>query len=310
MLSPTDMDPQEVEQPSPMERLLQVEAQLTSMTQELSRISLLQHSPGFAAMATASFSSPGLPVTFDPRLPAPNRYAGDPHECRGFLNQCEIQFELSPLRFPTARSRVAYMISLLSGKALAWASPIWERDTAMTRDYPRFLREFRQVFETRGRQIMADSSLFHISQGNRSVAEYALDFRTIAAETTWNNDSLSAAFWHGLSDAIKNQLATMERPTRLEDLIAVCIRVDQWLRERSERTLPRTTSRCSTSRSLVPYVSQTMDEPEPMQLGSYRLSTSERQHRRDVDCAITAVILVICCQAVLSGRETQKPNKV
>ncbi|MEE6513357.1 hypothetical protein FKM82_020926 [Ascaphus truei] len=227
-------------------------------------------------------SLPGSSRAVGPCLPAPNRYAGDPHECRGYLNQCKMQFELSPSRFPTARSRVAYIMSLLNGKALAWASPIWEREPAMTRDYSRFLREFRQVFDTPGRQITADSSLFHISQGTRPVAEYALDFWTIAAETSWNDDSLSAAFWQGLSDAIKDQLVTMERPTRLKDLIAVCILVEQRLRERRlERALPRTTSSWSTCRSLVHYGPQPMDEPEYMQLGSHRLSVSERQCRRE-----------------------------
>ncbi|MEE6520632.1 hypothetical protein FKM82_018556 [Ascaphus truei] len=41
----------------------------------------------------------------EPRLPTPNRYGGDPPGCRGFLNQCDIQFELMPSRFLSQRSK-------------------------------------------------------------------------------------------------------------------------------------------------------------------------------------------------------------
>ncbi|CAI9532168.1 unnamed protein product, partial [Staurois parvus] len=65
------------------------------------------------------------PVEHSPsklQLPPPHHFSGDPKACRGFINQSSIHFELAADHFPTDRSKVAYMISLLSGEALAWAS--------------------------------------------------------------------------------------------------------------------------------------------------------------------------------------------
>uniref|UniRef100_A0A803JRC7 DUF4939 domain-containing protein n=1 Tax=Xenopus tropicalis TaxID=8364 RepID=A0A803JRC7_XENTR len=83
----------------------------------------------------------------EPKIPAPMRYAGDPEVCRGFLNQCLIQFELSPLRFPSEKSKVAYIIALLQGKALAWASPLWERDDPLVHNSSAFIATFRKIFD-------------------------------------------------------------------------------------------------------------------------------------------------------------------
>lgn len=60
-------------------------------------------------------------------LPTPAKFSRDPKACRGFINQCSIQFELFPGDFPTPRTKVAYIISRLSDQAMACASPFWER---------------------------------------------------------------------------------------------------------------------------------------------------------------------------------------
>ena len=62
----------------------------------------------------------------EPRLPAPERYEGDPRSCRSFLSTCSLVFELQPSSFPTERSKVAYVITLLSGRAREWATAVWD----------------------------------------------------------------------------------------------------------------------------------------------------------------------------------------
>ncbi|KAL1270964.1 hypothetical protein QQF64_029980 [Cirrhinus molitorella] len=44
--------------------------------------------------------------------------AGYPSSCQSFLTQCSLTFELQPLSFPTGRSNIAYIITLLSDKAI------------------------------------------------------------------------------------------------------------------------------------------------------------------------------------------------
>lgn len=67
---------------------------------------------------------------------------GDLTACRGFINQCSIQFELSLSDFPTHCSKVVYIIFLLTVQALAWALPLWERQDHLIHDYLAFIEAF------------------------------------------------------------------------------------------------------------------------------------------------------------------------
>ncbi|KAJ8007661.1 hypothetical protein DPEC_G00096480 [Dallia pectoralis] len=133
-------------------------------------------------------------------------------------------------------------------------------------------------------------------QGN-----YAIDFRTLAAKSTWNTGSLFGAFLNGLSEEIKDELATRELPATLKALIFLAIRMDSRLRERererkellggklqallfsplsqqpgsagglSFREFPRSPEVLRERTEAV--------QPEPMQLGRAKMSPAERQQR-------------------------------
>ncbi|XP_053319633.1 sodium-coupled monocarboxylate transporter 1-like [Spea bombifrons] len=63
------------------------------------------------------------------------RYGGNPNQCRAFLNQVGIFLEMVPRAFPNDRSKVGFIISLLSDKALAWANPLWETGKPIVNSY-------------------------------------------------------------------------------------------------------------------------------------------------------------------------------
>lgn len=65
---------------------------------------------------------------------------------------------------------------------------------------------------------MATKRLFVIHQGARSVAEYAVDFWTLAIDAGWNEPALQGAFRWGFSG--------------LNTLVAAAIELDNHLRER------------------------------------------------------------------------------
>ncbi|XP_029442981.1 meiosis inhibitor protein 1 [Rhinatrema bivittatum] len=92
------------------------------------------------------------PVT---QLLPPARYAGDARICRGFLNQCFVRFSILPRQFPTDSVKEAYILSLLDGKALVWASPLWERNDSSLDDLQQFITNFRQAFDEPARQASA-----------------------------------------------------------------------------------------------------------------------------------------------------------
>ncbi len=79
----------------------------------------------------------------DPRLQPPRHFAGDPNSCQGFLTQCSLTFELQPSSFSTDHSKIAYIITLLSDKALSWASAVWQSQNACCESYVAFEEEFK-----------------------------------------------------------------------------------------------------------------------------------------------------------------------
>lgn len=61
-----------------------------------------------SALPAASANPMARPVTF----------TGEVKDCNGFILQCSFYFELQSHQFTTYRARVAFVISLLSGRAL------------------------------------------------------------------------------------------------------------------------------------------------------------------------------------------------
>ncbi len=76
----------------------------------------------------------------------PAFYAGDAAECGGFLLQVALYFEMQSAKFPTERTKVAFLISLLSGRALLWAKAIWNANTAIINSDEAFTNHFKEVF--------------------------------------------------------------------------------------------------------------------------------------------------------------------
>ena len=225
----------------------------------------------------------------EPHLPSPKVFEGDLSKCRGFVAQCEFVFLHQPSRYSTDETRVALVISLLGGRALDWAVAILSKHSSLASDFPRFISEFRLVFDhpTDGSDLT--TRLHSICQGTRSVAEYAVEFRILAAGGNWNDEALMSAFRRGLSDTIKD-LMLRDRPSSLDSLIALALQVDERLRERRHERANRTPSfqrntRFPTQeRSHVP-VQRSASPPapskefEPMQLGRSHLTRDVRAHR-------------------------------
>ncbi|RXN17601.1 retrotransposon-derived PEG10 isoform 1 [Labeo rohita] len=118
----------------------------------------------------------------------------------------------------------------------------------------------------------ASRLLASIQQGRQSVADYSVEFRTLAATSRWNAEALVARFLEGLNDAFKDELYAREVPDCLDDLISLALRLDA-RRELRRRARMRTEPVASTP--LAP----SSDECEPMQVDCLRLTAKEKQRR-------------------------------
>ena len=95
----------------------------------------------------------------------------------------------------------------------------------------------RRVFDHPISGRTAAQRLIALWPGSRSGADYAIDFRKLAAESGWNIEALHSVFLNGLIKVLKDELASRDNPDTLEELIVLAIRIDNRFRERRhERT--------------------------------------------------------------------------
>lgn len=106
--------------------------------------------------------------------------------------QCSLVFEQQPSTYTTDRSKITYIMGLLLGNALALATAVWDNLPLVSSSYPVFVSEIKKVFDHPVRGRDAANRLLCITQGSRSVAEYSVEFRIIAAESGWNDVSTVA----------------------------------------------------------------------------------------------------------------------
>nr|XP_010792517.1 PREDICTED: uncharacterized protein LOC104965258 [Notothenia coriiceps] len=167
-----------------------------------------------------------------PHLSRPEGFSGDSGDCRAFLAQCGLHFELQAACYPSERSRVAYIISHLSGRAEAWAMAEWVQRSPVCDSLDLFTETFTNIFQqtTQGRE--AARALVGLRQGKQRVSDYAIKFRTLAGDSDWNQQVLFDAFRYGLSGTLKDQLAPLELPADLDSLISLTIKIDKRLLER------------------------------------------------------------------------------
>ncbi len=68
-------------------------------------------------------------------------------------------------------------------------------------------------------------------QGKRSVMFYAIEFRTLVADSGWNQLALVYAFFNGLSERVKDLLTPLDLPSELNALVSLVSRIDKRLME-------------------------------------------------------------------------------
>ncbi|KAJ8004513.1 hypothetical protein DPEC_G00137050 [Dallia pectoralis] len=194
----------------------------------------------------------------------------------------------------------------MSGRALTWASAVWEQKSPVCARLEDFTAELKRVFGPPGSDRISSRGLFRLRQGTRTVGEYSIEFRTLAANSSWCHVSLYDAFAQGLSGEIKDELAARELPRDINSLIDVATRIDNRIRERqstrSQGGTRATSFRLPSERPAGPLAPLERGYPsalhrkglsgaegsdtEPMQVGRARLSSAARQQRVDSRCCL------------------------
>ena len=61
----------------------------------------------------------------------------------------------------------------------------------------------------------------------RSVADYSVEFRILAAESGWNDEALRGIYMHGLNEQFKDELAVRDETNSLDSLVDLADKVRQ-----------------------------------------------------------------------------------
>uniref|UniRef100_A0A3B1KC43 CCHC-type domain-containing protein n=1 Tax=Astyanax mexicanus TaxID=7994 RepID=A0A3B1KC43_ASTMX len=249
--------------------------------------SILEHLQGLASANASSTANPSPMANTRPHNPSasssgffvckPELYDGDPVKCSGFILQCSVYFSNSPVT--TDQAKIGFIISRLSGKALEWATAVW--DSISVASYTDFLDTFRSVFDHSRYGQSNGELLLALKQGHKPVATYALEFRTLAAGSGWNDAALLSVFKNGLNPDILRELACRDEALTLDPLIALSIRLDQLLSRRPKSSThvasvphPHVSASGFSGSTYAPE-----STPEPMDIQRSRLSAAERQRR-------------------------------
>ncbi|KAK3524756.1 hypothetical protein QTP86_002500 [Hemibagrus guttatus] len=232
--------------------------------------------PSTAATSANTVTASSVPLCVSPMaLPAP--YSGLAEDCNGFILQCSLVLEMQPHLYPTERSKIAFIISQLRGRALLWAESLWSQNSPITQSYAGFVDHFKEVFEKPSWDSSVGEELCRLQQGKLTVPEYAFQFRTLAAKSGWNEQALLAAYRQGLNPQVRLHLTAYEDAIGLERLIQLSIRVAA--RMQSCVSEPQDQSPHNTWHDRPAPVSSPEPAPEPMHLGASHLTPAERQRR-------------------------------
>ncbi|KAK3541763.1 hypothetical protein QTP86_003518 [Hemibagrus guttatus] len=246
------------------------------------------------ASAAASQETP-IARGESPRLALPDKFDGSADRCRRFLRQCEVFFSHQPGMYRKDGTKCAFLHSLLMGRALEWASAVWDTDPLIQKSYPHFVEGIREVFEhpAGGKDISVQ--LMELCQGSEVAADYAIRFRTLAAQSEWNDTALWVVFRAGLNPALQMELACHVEATSLSQFVATAIRLDNLQCQHRARASDMATA-CPHVR--MDYPGWAERDPEPMQLGRSRLAEEERRTRgplrRCYNCGFSSHLSLHC----------------
>ncbi len=214
-----------------------IQALVSQVSKLITQLQSLQTEPEqrSTAIHLRSLSQTRRTGSSSPRLPPPAFYSGEPQLCRSFLVKCSLYISLQPSSFPTEESKIAFVITLLSGRAARWGTTVWEQKLPCCTSFRSFSEEIRKVFDRAASGSEAARFLAELRQGDRSVTDFSIEFRTLAAECRWNSEAQWDMFFRGLADYVKDEIYTLELPTSLDGLVSLAIRVDARLQQRGQR---------------------------------------------------------------------------
>jgi hypothetical protein len=211
-----------------------------------------------------------------------------------------MHLDANKTKLPGQADKVIFVATHLRGQAWNWFEPYireyYEKQSnewsTITRNiftsYAGFRRYLEQTFGDIDAEATAERKLKQLRQ-TTSASAYFSEFYQLISNVDWNEKAYVSAAIGGLKDHVRDELARMERPERLDQLAEIAVKIDNRYYERKmeKREIDawrrghgrlRGQHRANEKRERVsdPY------GPRPMELDATHtaLSNEERERRR------------------------------
>uniref|UniRef100_A0A670YV68 DUF4939 domain-containing protein n=1 Tax=Pseudonaja textilis TaxID=8673 RepID=A0A670YV68_PSETE len=108
----------------------------------------------------------------------PDKFSGQPEMFPAFMGQCQLFMAMRPKDFTDDRAQVGFVISLLSGSATRWATPLLFKNSPLLTNYQGFWQHMRHIYE----------------DPMGPLQEFISEFWLLCLDSNWNDAALMDAF--------------------------------------------------------------------------------------------------------------------
>lgn len=283
---------------SKLDAIMNALATLSHRTAEIEGVIARLHNDGASGVAQSRVHQPQTPTPEEtalslarqqpliqqrkePRVSLPDKFDGTRSKFRGFVNQIRLITALQSERYPTEESRVGLIGTLLTGQALSWFAPLFEKRSPILNNFETFLEAFAEAFGEHDKARWATTKIRSLRQGTRSASVYASDFRQLACDINWDEEALMSQFYWGLKDDVKDLLLSLPDPRTLNEAISQAVKCDNRLfqRRQDQSSRQHTTRHIS---SMTPSNLTSHSEAQNMQIDVVHVKslTPEEKKRR------------------------------
>ncbi|XP_069502638.1 protein LDOC1-like [Ambystoma mexicanum] len=107
-----------------------------------------------------------------PSLPlVSGKFDDSPKRVKEFLDACNLHFSFRPQTFASDHAKVGFMITHMTGNALAWATPLLNQPDPVLQDYDAFKTLLQQTFLRTESTFLASEDLLDIRKGQSSLGQ-------------------------------------------------------------------------------------------------------------------------------------------
>ena len=178
------------------------------------------------------------------KISPPDKFLEKQRMLSSFLTQLDTYIHLNYIMFRKKADKVLYASFYLRFNAFNWFElTLWDymknekkdRDDKINKIFTsleKFKKQIRIVFEIIDQKRTAERKICNIVQKGAAVT-YAVNFQRHAAYMNWDDTALTAQYYKGLKNFIKDKISCSEWPSTLVKMIKKSVIIDNWAYKRS-----------------------------------------------------------------------------